>query len=35
MISGIRFTKNVINGQFIHDAYIYRMSDRAPGGQAA
>lgn len=34
-ISGIRFTKNVINGQFIHDAYIYRVSDRAPGGQAA
>lgn len=34
-ISGIRFTRNVINGQFIEDAYIYRISDRAPGGQAA
>jgi hypothetical protein len=34
-INGIRFTRNTINGQFIHDAYIYRMSDRAPGGQAA
>ena|SRR2546425_4877413 len=34
-INGIRFTRNVINGQFIHDAYIYRISDRAPGGQAA
>ena len=34
-INGIRFTNNVINGQFIHDAYIYRVSDRAPGGQAA
>lgn len=34
-INGIRFTRNVINGQFIHDAHIYRMSDRAPGGQAA
>lgn len=34
-INGIRFTSNVINGQFIHDAYIYRMSDRAPSGQAA
>jgi hypothetical protein len=34
-IQGIRFTRNVINGQFIHDAYLYRVSDRAPGGQAA
>lgn len=34
-INGIRFTRNMINGQFIHDAYIYRVSDRAPGGQAA
>lgn len=25
-ISGIRFTGNVINGQFIEDAYIYRVS---------
>jgi len=24
-ISGIRFSKNTINGQFIEDAYIYRM----------
>ncbi len=24
-ISGIRFSKNVINGQLIEDAYIYRM----------
>ena len=34
-IGGIRFTRNVINGHFVEDAYIYRMSDRAPGGQAA
>ena len=34
-INGIRFTRTMINGQFIHDAYIYRMSDRAPAGQAA
>ncbi len=32
-INGIRFTGNVVNGQFINDAYIYRMSDRPPGGQ--
>ncbi len=25
-ISGIRFTGNVINGQYIDDAYIYRVS---------
>jgi hypothetical protein len=25
-VSGIRFTGNVINGQYIDDAYIYRMS---------
>jgi hypothetical protein len=25
-ISGIRFTANTINGQFIEDAYIYRLS---------
>ena len=31
-ISGIRFSKNVINGQFIEDAYIFRNSDRAPDG---
>ena len=24
-ISGIRFSKNIINGHFIEDAYIYRM----------
>ena len=24
-ISGIRFTNNVVNGEFIDDAYIYRM----------
>ncbi|MDP3938051.1 MAG: hypothetical protein Q8R92_07930 [Deltaproteobacteria bacterium] len=34
-VNGIRFTRNVINGHLIHDAYIYRVSDRAPGGQAA
>ena len=25
-ISGIRFSRNTINGQFIEDAYIYRMT---------
>lgn len=25
-ISGIRFSRNVINGQFIEDAYIYRVT---------
>jgi hypothetical protein len=25
-MSGIRFTRNTINGQFIEDAYIYRMA---------
>lgn len=34
-VGGIRFTRNAINGQFIEDAYIYRMSDTAPSGQAA
>ena len=34
-IGGIRFTRNVINGHFIEDAYIYRVSDTAPSGQAA
>ena len=29
-ISGIRFRYNVINGHVIEDAYIYRLSDRAP-----
>ena len=33
-VGGIRFTRNVINGHFIEDAYIYRMSDTAPNGQA-
>ena len=28
-ISSIRFSKNVINGQFIDDALIYRMNPRA------
>jgi len=31
IIGSIRFTGNVINGQFVHDAYIYRVSDRPPG----
>jgi len=30
-IGAVRFTKNVINGQFIEDAYIYRMTTRVPG----
>ena len=34
-INGIRFTRNVINGHLIHDAHIYRVSDRAPGGHVA
>ncbi len=34
-VGGIRFTRNVINGHFIEDAYIYRLSDMAPNGQAA
>jgi len=34
-VGGVRFTRNVINGQFIEDAYIYRLSDTAPSGQAA
>lgn len=34
-VGGIRFTRNVINGHFIEDAYIYRMSDTPPNGQAA
>lgn len=33
-IGGIRFSNNMVNGHFIHDAYIYRVSDRLPG-QAA
>lgn len=32
-LAGIRFTKNVINGHLIEDAYIYRLSDWAPGEQ--
>ena len=31
----IRFTRNAINGQFIDDAYIYRISDTAPSGPPA
>lgn len=34
-LSGIRFTGNVINGHFIDDAYIYRISDVAPTGEAS
>lgn len=34
-ISGIRFTGNVINGHFIDDAYIYRISKVAPTGEAS
>jgi len=34
-VAGMRFTRNVVNGHFIEDAYIYRMSDRAPTGQVA
>ncbi len=33
-VSGIRFTGNVINGHFIEDAYIYRISDVAPMDEA-
>ena len=25
-ISGVRFTRNAVNGQFIEDSYIYRMT---------
>ena len=35
MAEGLRFTRTVINGRFIDDAYIYRMSDAAPSGQVA
>lgn len=34
-VGGIRFTRNAINGHFIEDAYVYRVSDIAPTGQAA
>ena len=34
-LSGIRFAGNVINGHFIDDAYIYRISDMAPTGEAS
>lgn len=34
-IGGTRFTRNVVSGHFIEDAYIYRISDTAPTGQAA
>lgn len=33
-VGGMRFTRNAINGHFIEDAYIYRVSDTAPTGQA-
>lgn len=33
MVEGLRFTRTVINGRFIDDIYIYRMSDTAPSGQ--
>ena len=35
VVGGLRFTREVINGRFIEDAYIYRMSDTAPSGQVA
>ena len=34
-LKGIRFTRNAINGHFVEDAYIYRISDSAPTVQAA
>ena len=33
MAEGLRFTRTVVNGRFIDDAYIYRVSDTAPSGQ--
>ena len=33
-VEGIRFTRTAIDGHFIEDAYIYRLSDTAPNGQA-
>ena len=35
MAEGLRFTRTVVNGRFIDDIYIYRMSDTAPSGQVA
>ena len=35
MVEGLRFTRTVINGRFIDDAYIYRVTDAAPSGQVA
>lgn len=32
-ISGIRFSNNVINGQLIQDAYIYRLTRESPAIQ--
>ena len=33
-VGGVRFTRNVINGHFIEDAYIYRMPVTAPTEKA-
>jgi len=35
MTEGLRFTRTVINGRFIDDVYIYRVSDTALSGQVA
>lgn len=35
MAEGLRFTRTVINGRFIDDLYIYRVSDTAPSGRVA
>ena len=35
VVEGLRFTRSVINGRFIDDVYIYRMSDTAHSGQVA
>ena len=35
MAEGLRFTRTVINGRFIDDVYIYRVSDTALSGQVA
>ena len=32
-ISGIRFTNNVVNGTVVEDAYIYRLTSKAGGGE--
>jgi hypothetical protein len=33
-VGGIRFTRNVINGHFIEDAYVYRITGTGPSGKA-